>query len=162
MVLTLPAVKSRSIAVRLNKCLQYMQTNFHESFAGSEIKPPSERSTGLLFAALAVMVAVLWRESSIVLWVALSMAAILATVSLIAPFLLKPMNILWFQFGLLLHRVVSPIVMFALFAAVFVPAGAIMRLWHDPLRSRRSTRASTYWIKRSESEIMKGSMTNQF
>ena len=30
-----------------------MRTNFHESYAGSEIKPPSERSTGLLFAAVA-------------------------------------------------------------------------------------------------------------
>ena len=101
-----------------------MRTNFHESYAGSEIKPPSERSTGLLFAAVAVIVAVLWRNSPTVLWVALGMAAMLAAVSLIAPTLLKPMNILWFQFGLLLHRVVNPIVMFAIFAVVFVPAGA--------------------------------------
>ena len=72
----------------------------------------------------------------------------LVTISLIAPVLLKPLNILWFQFGLLLHRVVNPIVMFAMFAAVFVPAGAIMRLWRDPLRSRRTTGASTYWIER--------------
>jgi hypothetical protein len=77
-----------------------MLTNFHESYAGSEIKPPSERSTGLLFAIVAVIVAGLWRNSPTVLWVGLGMAA----VSLIAPVLLKPINILWFQFGLLLHR----------------------------------------------------------
>ena len=94
-----------------------MSRNFHESYAGSEIKPPSERSTGLLFAAVAVIVAVLWRNSPTVPWVALGMAAMLAAVSLIAPVLLKPINILWFQFGLLLHRVVNPIVMFAMFAA---------------------------------------------
>ena len=140
-----------------------MRTNFHESFAGSEIKPPSERSTGLLFAAVAVIVAVLWRNSPTVPWVALGMAAMLATVSLIAPVLLRPLNILWFRFGLLLHRVVNPIVMFAVFAAVFVPAGAMMRLWRDPLRlRRRTTEASTYWIERSESGNAAGSMTNQF
>jgi hypothetical protein len=33
------------------------RTNFHESFAGSEIKPPSKRSTRLLFAAVALIVA---------------------------------------------------------------------------------------------------------
>ena len=60
------------------------------------------------------------------------MAAILAAVSLIAPVSLKPINILWFQFGLLLHRVVNPVVMFAMFALVFVPAGMIMRIWRDP------------------------------
>jgi hypothetical protein len=136
------------------------RTNFHESFAGSEIKPPSERSTSLLFAAVALIVAVLWRNSPTVVWVALGMAAILAAVSLLAPTLLKPINILWFQLGLLLHRVVNPIIMFAVFAVVFVPAGAIMRLFRDPLRSRRTAGASTYWIERGEGGG--GSMTNQF
>jgi hypothetical protein len=139
-----------------------MRTNFHESFAGSEIKPPSERSTGLLFATVAVIVAVLWRSSPAVVWVALGMAAMLAAVSLIAPTLLKPINILWFQFGLLLHRVVNPIVMFAVFVVVFVPAGVFMRLWRDPLRSRRTRGVSTYWIERRKGGDTEASMTNQF
>ena len=129
-----------------------MSSNFHESYAGSEIKPPSERSTGLVFAAVAVIVAVLWRQQP--------HGAVggarhgrdgLTAVSLFAPVLLKPLNILWFQFGLLLHRVVNPFVMFAMFAVVFVPAGMIMRVWRDPLRSRRTTGVSTYWIERSKS-----------
>ena len=139
-----------------------MRTDFHESYAGSEIKPPSERSTGLLFAAVAVLVAIFWRNGPTVMWVALGVAAMLAAVSMIAPVLLKPINILWFQLGLLLHRVVNPIVMFAVFAAVFVPAGAIMRIRRDPLRSRRSKGASTYWIERRGSRDTEGSMTNQF
>ena len=140
-----------------------MSRNFHESYIGSEIKPPSERSTGLAFAALAVIFAVLWRNSPTMPWVALGIGLGLAAVSLIAPGLLKPINILWFQFGLLLHRVVNPIVMFVVFAAVFVPAGAIRRLWRDPLRlRRRTTGASTYWIKRRENGDAEGSMTNQF
>lgn len=139
-----------------------MPTNFHENFTGGEIKPPSERSTGLLFAAVAVVIAVLWRDSPTVLWVALGMAASLAAVSLIAPRLLKPINILWFRLGLLLHRIVNPVVMFAVFVLVFVPAGAIMRLWRDPLKSRRKTAGSTYWIARKASADTEGSMTNQF
>jgi len=61
-----------------------------------------------------------------------------------------------------LHRVVNPVVMVAVFAAVFVPAGAIMRFWRDPLRSRRPKGASTYWIDRRESKDTAGSMTDQF
>ena len=139
-----------------------MSKNFHESFAGAEVKPPSERATGLVFAAVAVIVAVVWRNSSNVLWWALGITATLALVSLIAPALLKPLNTLWFKFGLLLHRVVNPIVMFAVFALVFVPAGAIMRLRHDPLRVRRVRDTSSYWIDRKESGDSTGSMTNQF
>ena len=139
-----------------------MPKNFHESFAGGEVKPPSERATGLVFAAVALIVAVLWRNSPTVPWVALSVAAMLAIVSLLAPALLMPINRLWFRFGLLLHRVVNPIVMFAVFALVFVPAGALMRLWHDPLRARRARDASSYWIDRGGSGDAAGSMTNQF
>src|SRR5262245_41112117 len=139
-----------------------MRTNVHESYSGSEIKPPPERSTGLVLAAVAVIVAISWRNSLTLLWVALGMAAMLVAVSLAAPTLLKPISILWFKFGLLLHRIVNPIVMFAVFAVVFVPAGAIMRLWRDPLRSRRTTGGSTYWIERSEGGDTEGSMTNQF
>jgi hypothetical protein len=139
-----------------------MSRNFHESYAGGEIKPPSARSTGLLFAVVAVIIAVLWRNSPTAPWVALGVAAILAAASLIAPVLLQPITNLWFQFGLLLHRVVNPIVMFAMFALVFVPAGMIMRLWRDPLRSSRTTGVSTYWIERRKVGDTETSMTNQF
>jgi hypothetical protein len=140
-----------------------MPTNFHESYVGSEIKPPSERATGLVFAAMAAIIAVLWRHSPTVPWLATAAAMGLIAMGVLAPVLLKPLNILWFQLGLLLHRVVNPIVMFAVFAMVFAPAGAILRLWRDPLTSgRRAMAASTYWIERRQSEEAKGSMTNQF
>ena len=139
-----------------------MRDNFHEHYEGSEIKPPSERATGMLFAAVAAIVAVLWRNSSIVLWMAFGIAAILTAVSLTTPNFLRPINLLWFQFGRLLHRIMNPIVMLAVFATVFVPVGAIMRLWRDPLRSRRNTDASTYWIDRDVTGGSEGSMTNQF
>jgi hypothetical protein len=139
-----------------------MSKDFHESFAGGEVKPPSERATGLVFAAVALIVAILWRNSPTVLWPALGIALALAAVSLLAPSVLKPLNRLWFRFGLLLHRIVNPIVMFAIFALVFVPAGAIMRLWHDPLKAQRARNASTYWIDRGGRGDTTESMTNQF
>ena len=138
-----------------------MAKNFHENFAAGEVQPPSERSTGLVLATVAVIVSVLWRENPIALWVSLAISAMLAALSLIAPALLKPLNIAWFRFGLLLHRIVNPLVMFAIFALVFVPAGAIMRFWRDPLRSRRGSRAESYWID-CEKDRASGSMTNQF
>jgi hypothetical protein len=140
-----------------------MRTNFHESYAGGEIKPPSERSTGLLFSVVALIVAGLWRHSPIVFYVALSAAVLLAAISLLAPVLLKPINVLWFRFGLLLHRIVNPVVMLALFVLVFVPAGAIMRTRRDPLRLKRGKPGpSTYWIERGETGYAESSMTNQF
>jgi Saxitoxin biosynthesis operon protein SxtJ len=140
-----------------------MRSNFHETYSGSEVKPPSDRSTGLLFAAVALIFAALWRHNPNAPWVALGVAVALLAVSLIAPALLRPINLLWFRFGLLLHRVVSPVVMFLMFAVVFVPAGAIMRLRGDPLRLRRETPApSSYWVERTGIGDAQTSMTAQF
>ncbi len=139
-----------------------MSQNFHESFSGGEVKLPSERSTGLIFAVVALVVAVAWRNSPTVLWSAVGVSAVLAAISLLVPVLLRPLNIVWFKFGLLLHKVVNPIVMFAIFALVFIPGGALMRLWHDPLRLKRARDASTYWIAHKKNEDTPASMKNQF
>ncbi len=89
-----------------------MASNFHESFSQAEVKPPSERSTGLVFAGVAGLLAVLWRETPWALWGFSSIAVALIAISLRVPHLLRPLNYIWFQIGLLLHRVVSPLVMF--------------------------------------------------
>ena len=139
-----------------------MGKNFHETYSRGEAKRPPERSTGLVFTVVALVVAAWWRHSPVAPWVALGVAGVLAALSLLAPKVLKPLNLIWFQVGLLLHRVVNPIVMLAMFALVFLPAGLIMRIWHDPLRSRRAGPGSTYWIERTASAQNAGSMTNQF
>ncbi len=95
-------------------------------------------------------------------WWALAAAGALSVISLLAPRLLKPLNILWFKFGLLLHRIVNPLVMFALFIFVFVPAGFLVRIWSDPLRLRRNREAASYWIERETAGPATGSMKNQF
>jgi len=139
-----------------------MHNNFHESYGQGQPRPPSERSTSILFAVVAVIVAAISRNNPMTPWVALAMAAVFAALGMFAPNLLKPLNMIWFRFGLLLHRIVTPIVMFAMFALVFVPAGLIMRIWSDPLRSRRTTEDSSYWIERQTGGTEAGSMRNQF
>jgi hypothetical protein len=134
--------------------------NFHESYFRGEIKPPSERATGFAFAMVALLVAAWWRHQVAVALPLLTAAALLAILSMAMPRFLKPLNMAWFRFGLLLHRIVNPLAMLALFALVFVPAGLVMRIWRDPLKVRR-TNARTYWIERKP-DAKVGSMVNQF
>jgi hypothetical protein len=139
-----------------------MATNFHESYSQSGIRPPSERTTGLVLALVAVVIGVWWRNIVMVTWLAFGVAVALAALSWLAPKVLKHLNLIWFRLGLLLHRVVNPVVMLVLFVVVFVPAGLIMRFWYDPLRSRREGPGGTYWIDRTTSAPGTASMTNQF
>jgi hypothetical protein len=138
-----------------------MAKNFHEQFSSDAGPLPSERSTGLVFTAVALVVAYLWRASPTVLTVALLAAAGLLSVSLLAPHVLKPLNVVWFRFALLLNKIVSPVVMLVLFLLAIVPFGLVMQRLRDPLRKHRGADATSYWIERDASGPA-NDMANQF
>ena len=139
-----------------------MATNFHEQFSPGATPVPSERSTGFVFAIVSVVVAYLWRANASVLVLSVSAALTLVALSVMAPHVLRPLNLLWFRIGIVLHRIVNPMVMLLLFVVIIVPAGLIMRIWHDPLRVRRAAPHSTYWIERQSGSEHRSSMANQF
>ena len=139
-----------------------MATNFHEHYSSGVTPVPSERSTGLVFAAVSVVVAYLGRANTTVVVASLSVGVMLLALSMLAPHVLRPLNLLWYRIGIVLHGAVNPLVMLVMFVIVFVPAGLIMRIWHDPLRARRAAPDSTYWVERQSGSEQASSMVNQF
>lgn len=123
-----------------------MSRNFHETYERPEAPLPPDRSTGLVFAGIAAVIAYLWRAQDVILYLALAAAIVLVTVSLTHPIWLRPLNIAWMKLAELIGRVVNPVVMFVLFAVLIVPAGLLMRLRYDPLRKRKDPHATSYWI----------------
>jgi hypothetical protein len=84
-------------------------------------------------------------------------------VAVVRPGLLAPLNRLWLRVGLLLQRVVNPVVMGAMFYGVITPFGLAMRAagW-DPLRKRFDPLAQSYWIERRPPGPPPDTMSNQF
>ena len=142
---------------------QHSNKDFHERFSAGEapVAPPSPRSTGLVFAGVALVVAWLWRTNANVLWGALGTAGMLSGLALAWPRALAPLNQVWFRFGLVLHKIMNPIVMLALYAIAIVPAGLIMQLLRDPLHRKRP-QGPTYWIDVKPEDSAGRSMRNQF
>ena len=140
------------------------QPSFHEDFSRQDVKGGTERSFGFVFAAvfLAIGLWPLLSAGSIRMW-PLVIAAVLGVVALAHPRLLRPFNTLWLKFGLLLSRIVNPIVLGFLFYVVITPFGLIMRLLgKDPLRLRIDRTAQSYWIVRRPPGPPPESMRNQF
>lgn len=135
---------------------------FHETVQQATVEPPSDRSTGLVFTAVALIVAILWRDDFIVSTVASVVALILGAISILLPRLLHRPAVMWFRLGLLLHKIVNPVIMLVMFAIAIIPTGLIMRLWYDPLNLRKTTRQGSYWIERTEADPRENSMRNQF
>ena len=61
---------------------------------------------------------------------------------------LTPLNKLWFRFGLLLGKIVSPIIMGVIFFLVVTPIGLLMRLLKKDLLNLKFNKEKTYWIKK--------------
>jgi hypothetical protein len=124
----------------------------HEFQPREEVtKTSSNRSFGLVFAAFFGLLTALglWRGTE--RWpIWLGLACVSVILALAAPQLLAPLNRLWTKFGLLLHRIVSPVILAILFYGCIAPIGFLMRLsGKDPLRLRYEPEAESYWIERS-------------
>lgn len=127
----------------------------------SEFRMGSDRTFGLAFAVvfgIAGLFPLLGGGGF--RWWALAVAALLVLVSFAAGRYLRPLNRVWFRFGLFLNRIVSPATMGIIFSGVVTPTGLVRRLFvADPLRQRPDPAASSYWIKVSGPET---SMRGQF
>jgi hypothetical protein len=131
---------------------------------GQDVVVGSERSFGQVFAAVFTIIALLplFKGGDVRLW-SLGVAAVFLVLAYAAPRLLRPLNLVWFKFGMVLHHVVTPVVMGVLFFAVVTPVGMLMRAsGKDPMRLKRDPAAASYWILREPPGPAPDSMKNQF
>ena len=142
-----------------------MAWNFHEDLKRSaRVRSSSNRSFGLVFAAFFALVG-LWplHVRGQVRVPALAVAGVFLMVALVRPAWLAPLNKAWAFLGLLLGRIVNPIVTAILFYLVFTPMGFISRLLgKDPLRLKPAPGAASYWIIRNPPGPQPETMAKQF
>jgi hypothetical protein len=113
-------------------------------------KPASSRSFGYLLAGVCVIVAVLsyWAHGRAWLYWGIA-AALLLVIAIAVPRLLAPLKRVWLRLGKLLHLVASPLILSTVYFLVFIPTGAIVRLFgKDLLALKRDRVATSYWIER--------------
>ena len=93
----------------------------------------------------------------------LYIALVLIIFSIFKPDFLKPLNRLWFLFGLILHKIFNPIIMGLLFYLTITPTGLLMRLFKKrPLNLSFDNSLESYWIQRSPPGPKSETMKNQF
>ena len=126
----------------------------------SKIIVGSNKSFGIVFCIFFLIVSLypLINDQGIRIW-SIILSSIFFILGIQNSRLLTPLNILWFKFGILLGKFVSPIVMGLVFFLVVTPTGIIMRLFKKDLLRLKKNNSNTYWINRSES---KSDMKNQF
>lgn len=137
----------------------------HESYQREERhEGPSDRSFGIVFAVVFAVIGLLPLVTlRMPRWWAVGIGAGFLVLAMLAPRVLAPLNQVWLRFGLLLHRVVSPIALGIVFFGVVTPMGVIMRLaGKDLLRLRSDASAPSYWIDRQPPGPAPESLRDQF
>jgi hypothetical protein len=126
---------------------------------------PSNRKFGGLFTAIFAIAAAyfyFFAASGRVALVLAALAALFAVATIAAPSLLAPLNRLWFQLGLLLGKIVSPLVLGSIFFLLITPVSLISRLFgRDELKMKKRT-VSSYWVEREPPGPAPESFRNQF
>jgi len=127
-------------------------------------KVASSRSFGLLWVVVFLVIAVInyWAHGHwYVVWG--TCAAMLLAVALLMPRLLAPLKRQWLKLGLLLNRVIAPLVLGLVYVLAIVPVGLLARLFgKDLLSLRREPAAPSYWIKREAGGPAPESLRDQF
>ena len=125
-----------------------------------DIKISSNRSFGIVFFIVFLIIAIypLINNADLRIW-SLIISIIFLILGLINSKFLTPLNILWFKFGLLLGRLISPIIMGIIFFFVVTPIGLILRIFGKDVLNLKKNNSKSYWIKKN-GPISK--MKNQF
>jgi hypothetical protein len=140
-----------------------MSSGHHEDFERElPHQGPSDRKFGVVFAAVCLLLG-LWpmlrERPARPLWLAIS--AVFLVACWLRPTILGPANRIWTRLGIVLGKLVNPIVTGLLFYVIFTPAALIIR-WtgKDLLALARDEAADSYWIRRSSADL--SGMVNQF
>ncbi len=124
------------------------------------IKLPSNRNFGIVFFIVFLIIG-LWpllNQSELRIW-SLIISLIFLVLGIINSKILTPLNKLWMKFGLLMGKIIAPIVMGIVFFLVVTPTGILLRLFGKDILMIRKNNSDTYWIKKNNTN---NSMKNQF
>ena len=120
----------------------------------------SNKSFGIVFFVVFLLISLypLTYVGEIKIW-SLIISFIFLILGLLNSKILAPFNKIWFKFGILMGKIVSPLIMGAIFFLVVTPIGIILRLMGKDVLNLKYNKNNSYWIENSSP---KSKMKNQF
>ena len=121
-------------------------------------KASSIRSFGIVFFLVFLIIAFypLLNDHSIRIW-SLIIGFIFLFLGIVKSPILKPLNFIWFKFGLFLGKFIAPIVMGIVYFAIVFPTFLLLKLFkRNYLNIKYDRNKSSYWINvKDKSTTMK-------
>ena len=119
----------------------------------NNVKIPTNKNFGITFFFVFLILSLIFFFKNILIsFFFLLISFIFLILGIKNSKILNPFNILWFKFGLILGKVVSPIIIGIIYFLVITPIGFLMKyiFLKNLLNIKKNTKINTYWKTRSE------------
>ena len=125
---------------------------------------PSNKKFGYFFSAIFLLSAIyfLYQDDLITASVLCLLSFIFTLLSILKDHLLLPLNKLWMRFGVLLGKIISPIILAILFFVMFTPIAIGMRLFQRDELRLKSSNYDSFWKFRDQDTHNQNPFTQQF
>jgi len=113
-------------------------------------KLPSNKNFGVIFFIFFLLVGLYYKVyfAEIKIWV-LVVALLFLVLGLLNSKILTPLNKLWFNFGILLGKIVSPLIMGIIFFLIVTPIGLLLKILGKDILKLSYDDGKTYWIEKN-------------
>ena len=108
----------------------------------------SNKNFGYVFSCIFIMLSILFIKDEYNFYI-FSFTALLILVTFLHPNLLKYPNLIWFKFGLLLGKIISPIFLFIIYLTLIIPMGLILKIFRVSLLRNKPSDTKSYWKKKN-------------
>ena len=125
---------------------------------------PSNKKFGNFFSVIFLLGAIyfFYQDDLITGSVLSSLSFIFILLSTFKDHLLLPLNKLWMQFGVLLGKIISPIILGILFFVMFTPIAIGMRIFQRDELRLKSSNYDSFWKFRGQDTHNQNPFTQQF
>ncbi len=117
------------------------------------------------FLTVVMTIAATWAYSKLAggwafVWLSLALCSGLVTWQ--APNLLMPLNRFWFWLGLMLGKIVSPVVLGAIYILVISPVALVTRWFGRDVLKLRKRQVDSYWVEKPPADAAADSFKHQY
>jgi len=130
----------------------------------SNLKLPSNRKFGFFFTIVFFIIGFyfLSKNNSYILIISFIISVLFLLITILNADLLLPLNKLWMSFGLLLGKIVNPIILGIIFFLLFTSISLMMKFFgRDELKLKNSSN-HTYWKECNNENFQKEIFEHQF
>ena len=124
---------------------------------------PTNKKFGLFLLSVLFILSVYFyfSDSKILLPYSIILFILILLITILFPRVLYPLNLSWFYIGIILSKIISPIIISVIYYIIVSPVAIVTRIFgRDELKIKKR-KTNTYWVIRSK-QSSKDSFFNQY